>query len=399
MGTDRTARFDTLAVENPGDSAAGDVVLPIHLSSTFELPGIDAEMSLEDLDPGAGEFIYSRMSNPTRHAVESQLATLEGGEEGYAFASGTAAIATAALAVLEPGDHLVAFDDLYAGTRRMFEELLTRQLDVEVTFVDATRVANVRAAIEDRTAMVWMETPTNPLMHLCDIEAIAEVAQSHDAVFGVDNTFASPYFQRPLALGADVVAHSTTKYLNGHSDGVGGALVTDDPAVAEAVEFRQQVGLGTQLATFDSYLLSRGLKTLPVRMRQHEENAVELATFLQDHSAVESVYYPGLADHPQHDLASEQMRGYGGTLSFELTGGYAEAKAFLESLETITLAVSLGGVESLAEHPASMTHQPLGPDRRAEIGITDSLIRVSVGIEAVEDLRADFERGFDAMGE
>lgn len=398
MGTDRTARIDTLAVENPGDSAAGDVVLPIHLSSTFELPGIDAEMSLEDVDPDAGEFIYSRMSNPTRHAVESQLAALEGGEEGYAFASGTAAIATAALAVLEPGDHLLAFDDLYAGTRRMFEELLARQLEVEVTFVDATRVANVRAAIEERTAMVWMETPTNPLMHLCDIEAIAGVAEAHDAAFGVDNTFASPYFQRPLELGADVVAHSTTKYLNGHSDGVGGALVTDDPAVAEAVEFRQQVGLGTQLAPFDSYLLSRGLKTLPVRMRQHEQNAMELATFLQNHSAVESVYYPGLADHPQHDLASEQMRGYGGILSFELAGGYAEAKAFLESLETITLAVSLGGVESLAEHPASMTHQPLGPERRAEIGITDSLIRLSVGIEAVEDLREDLERGFDAMG-
>jgi cystathionine beta-lyase/cystathionine gamma-synthase len=397
MDSDRARRLETVAVANPGESEAGDVVLPIHLSSTFELPGIDAEMTLEDVDPDAGEFLYSRLSNPTRHAVESQLAELEGGEAGYAFVSGTAAIATAVLAVLEPGDHLVAFDDLYAGTRRMFEEMLAGQFGVEVTFVDATDPENVRAAVTDETAMLWMETPTNPLMHLCDIAAIADVADAHDAVFGVDNTFASPYFQRPLERGADVVAHSTTKYLNGHSDGVGGALVTDDPVVAEAVEFRQQVGLGNQLAPFDSYLLSRGLKTLPVRMRQHEANAMALAEYLDGHDAVDAVYYPGLASHPQHDLATEQMDGYGGVLSFELAGGFAEAKAFLEALETMTLAVSLGGVESLAEHPASMTHQPLGPQRRAEVGIRDSLIRVSVGLEAVEDLRADFERGFDAI--
>jgi cystathionine gamma-synthase/cystathionine gamma-lyase len=242
-----------------------------------------------------------------------------------------------------------------------------------------------------------METPTNPLLKLCDIGAIAEIADRHDATFGVDNTFASPYFQQPLALGADVVVHSTTKYINGHSDSIGGALITDDPAVAEAVEFRQQVALGNMLAPFDSYLVSRGLKTLGVRMQRHEDNALALAEYLQDHEQVTAVHYPGLASHPQHDLAREQMQGFGGVLSFELAGEMTDAKAFLEALETVTLAVSLGGVESLVELPAAMTHEPLSPAARAEIGITDTLVRVSVGIEAFEDIRADFEHGFDAM--
>ena len=394
---DTTPRFDTRAVLDGSESPAGDVVPPIHLSSTYELPGIDPELRLEDVDPSAGEFLYGRLSNPTRHAVENQLAALEGGETGFAFSSGTAAIATAVLSVVEPGDHLVAFDDLYAGTRRMFEALFDDQLDVDVEFVDATEVETVSDAVGDDTAMVWMETPTNPLIHLCDVAAIAEVAAEHDAVFGVDNTFASPYFQRPLELGADLVAHSTTKYLNGHSDGIGGAVVTDDPEVAEALGFRQQVALGNGLAPFDSYLLARGLKTLGVRMRQHEENALALAEYLEAHDRVQEVYYPGLESHPQHELASRQMDGYGGVLSFELEGDLWDAKAFLEAVETMTLAVSLGGVETLIEHPATMTHEPLGPDRRAEVGISDSLIRVSVGIEDVRDLRADFERGFTAI--
>ncbi|MDG5778418.1 PLP-dependent aspartate aminotransferase family protein [Haloarculaceae archaeon H-GB2-1] len=396
MRSERPPHFDTVAVAHAEESESGDVVTPIHLASTYELPGIDPDMSLEDVDPDAGEFLYSRLSNPTRHDVEKQLAALEGGERGFAFASGTAAIATAVLSVVEPGDHVVAFDDLYAGTRRMFEELFAGQLGVDVEFVDATDTENVATAVGSETTLVWMETPTNPLMHLCDIGAIAEIATEHDAVFGVDNTFASPFFQRPLELGADVVAHSTTKFLNGHSDGVGGALVTDDPEIAEAVEFRQQIALGNMLAPFDSFLLSRGLKTLPVRMRQHEANASELAAYLQDHDQVTAVHYPGLESHPQHDLASEQMQGYGGVLSFELDGDLADAKAFLEALETFTLAVSLGGVESLVELPATMTHEPLGPAEREALGITDTLIRVSVGIEAVEDLKADFERGFDA---
>ncbi|UWG49527.1 Cystathionine beta-lyase/cystathionine gamma-synthase [Halalkaliarchaeum sp. AArc-CO] len=394
---DTTPRFDTRAVLDGSESPAGDVVPPIHLSSTYELPGIDPELRLEDVDPSAGEFLYGRLSNPTRHAVENQLATLEGGEMGFAFSSGTAAIATAVLSVVEPGDHLVAFDDLYAGTRRMFEALFDDQLDVDVEFVDATDLETVQSAVGDDTAMVWMETPTNPLIHLCDVEAIAQIAAEHGAVFGVDNTFASPYFQRPLDLGADLVAHSTTKYLNGHSDGIGGAVVTDDPEVAEALGFRQQVALGNGLAPFDSYLLARGLKTLGVRMRQHEENALALAEYLEAHERVQEVYYPGLESHPQHELASRQMDGYGGVLSFELDGDLWDAKAFLEAVETMTLAVSLGGVETLIEHPATMTHEPLGPDRRAEVGISDSLIRVSVGIEDVRDLKADFERGFAAI--
>jgi cystathionine beta-lyase/cystathionine gamma-synthase len=392
-----SASFDTRAIAERGDPEYGDVVSPIHLSSTYRLDGIDPAVSLEDIDPDEGQFLYGRLSNPTRHAVEEQIADLEGGEMGFAFSSGTAAIATAIMSVVEPGDHLVAFDDLYAGTRRMLDRLFGGRLDVSIEFVDATETEAVAEAVGEGTSMVWMETPTNPMIHLCDIAAIAEIAADHDAVLGVDNTFASPYFQQPLDLGADLVAHSTTKYLNGHSDGVGGAVVTDHPAVAESIGFQQQVGLGNVLAPFDSYLLSRGIKTLPVRMRQHEANALELTGFLESHDAVDRVVYPGLESHPQHDLASEQMSGFGGVFSFELRGGMAEAKQFLESLEIMNLAVSLGGVETLVNHPATMTHEPLGAKRRAELGISDSLIRVSVGIEDVDDLRRDFEGAFASI--
>lgn len=391
------AAFDTRAVAEYTDWRDGDVVSPIHLSSTYRLDGIDPEMSLEDVDPGAGEFLYGRLSNPTRHAVEQQLADLAGGELAFAFGSGTAAIATAVLSAVEEGDRIVAFDDLYAGTRRMFEQLFRDRLGFDVVFVDARETDAVADAVDDQTGLVWMETPTNPLIQLCDIAAIADVAADHDAVFGVDNTFASPYFQQPLELGADVVAHSTTKYLNGHSDGIGGALVTDDPHVAEAIGFNQQVGLGNQMPPFDAYLLSRGMKTLGVRMRTHEENAMELASYLEASEEVSAVYYPGLESHPQHDLACEQMDGFGGVLSFELAGGMAEAQRFVEAIETMNLAVSLGGVETLVNHPATMTHEPIGAERRAELGISDSLFRVSVGIEDISDLKADFERGFRAL--
>ncbi len=389
--------FETRAVAEWGNWHNGDVVSPIHLSSTYELPGIDPEMSLEDIDPADGEFIYQRLSNPTRFAAEQQIASLEGGEFGFTFSSGTAAISTALLSIVQPGDHVVAFDDLYAGTRRMFEGLFDDHLNIDVEFVDARETETVKSAISPETALVWMETPTNPLIQLCDIEAIAALADEHDALFGVDNTFASPYYQRPLELGADLVAHSTTKYLNGHSDGVGGALVTDAPAIADSVQFLQQVALGNQLSPFDSYLLSRGIKTLPTRMRQHEANATVLAEFLAGHDLVEQVRYPGLESHPQYDIARKQMNGYGGVLSFDLVGGIPEAKAFCEALQVATLAVSLGGVETLVNHAATMTHEPLGPERRAEVGIGDGLIRVSVGLEAIEDLIADFERGFEAV--
>ncbi|WP_232688376.1 trans-sulfuration enzyme family protein [Halobacterium zhouii] len=394
------SRIETLAVghgEDPGETHRGDVVSPIHLASTFALPELDADLSLEDVDPADGQFLYSRLNNPTRHALEQRLAALEGGDHGFAFASGTSAIATAAMACVEPGDHVVAFDDLYAGTRRMFETLLRDRFDVDVSFVDATDPENVADALRPETTLVWMETPTNPLLKLCDVEAIADLAHDAGARLGVDNTFLSPYFQRPLELGADVVAHSTTKYLNGHSDSVGGALVTSDDAFAEEVGFLQQVGLGNVLAPFDAYLVLRGTKTLAPRMRDHEANALAIAEHLESRDEVEAVHYPGLESHPQHDLARIQQSGYGGIFSFELAGDLQDAKRFLEALEEFSLAVSVGGVESLVELPAAMTHEPIPKAEREAQGITDTLVRMSVGIEHVDDLVRDLERGFDAM--
>ncbi|AGB14849.1 cystathionine beta-lyase/cystathionine gamma-synthase [Halovivax ruber XH-70] len=399
---ERSTAFDTRAV-TAGEKALaheggyGDAVSPIHLASTYGLEALDPSMGLDDVDPDAGQYLYGRLSNPTRRALENRLASLEGGEHAMAFASGTAAIAAVGLSILEPGDRLVAFEDLYAGTKRMFTELFARRFDVEVTFVDATDVDAVDAAIDERTKLVWLETPTNPLLRLCDIEAIAELAHDRDALVGVDNTFLSPYFQQPLDLGADLVAHSTTKYINGHSDSIGGAVITDDAALAEELELTQQITAGGVLSPFDSYLTLRGVKTLPLRMRQHESNAMALAEFLDDHPAVRAVHYPGLESHPQHDLATRQQSGYGGVLSFELAGTQDDAIAFLDELSEITLAVSLGGVESLIELPAAMTHEPLDPAQRDAIGITDTLCRLSVGVEDVDDLRADLERGLERV--
>ncbi|ELZ47462.1 cystathionine synthase/lyase [Halorubrum coriense DSM 10284] len=394
--------FETLTVsegEEPFGSAseAGDVVSPIHLASTFALPGLDTEMRLEDVDPAAGEFVYGRLSNPTRHTLETRIAALEGGGHGAAFASGTAAIFTTLLARLSPGDHVVAFEDLYAGTRRMLDDVFRSRLGVDVTYVDATDTENVAAALREETAVVWMESPTNPRLALCDIAGIADLLADRDVLFGVDNTFASPYFQRPLELGADVVAHSTTKYLNGHSDAIAGAIVTDDDALAEEIRFLQQVGVGAVSGPFDSYLVLRGTKTLAARMERHEANATAVAEFLDDRPEVSDVYYPGLPSHPDHELAREQMSGFGGILSFELDGTIADAKRFVEALTEFTLAVSVGGVESLIELPAAMTHEPLSPAEREALGISDTLIRVSVGIEGIDDLIGDLRGGFDAM--
>lgn len=391
------SRFDTQTVTEPDTWPYGDVVPPIHLSSTFAQPAFDPGMRPDDLDPDEGEYLYGRIANPTRHAVESRLAGLEGAADAFAFASGTAAVTTAALATLEPGDRLVASHHLYVGTRRLFDELLAEQLGVEVVFVEATDTDQVASAVDDDTRLVWAESPTNPTLRLCDLEAIGEIAHGHGAVFGVDNTFASPVFQQPLALGADLVVHSTTKYLNGHSDSIGGALMTDDSDLAERVGFHQQVALGNPLAPFDCYLLDRGLKTLGVRMRRHEENALTLARFLEDHESVSLVHHPGLESHPRHDLAREQMQGFGGTFSFELEGGVEAATSLLAALEESTVAVSLGGVETLVCHPASMTHEPLGEAVLDELGISPSLIRVSVGIEAAADLTADFATALAAV--
>ncbi|WP_336359088.1 trans-sulfuration enzyme family protein [Haladaptatus sp. ZSTT2] len=395
---------ETLAVTcgekaQAGNDHVGDVTVPIHLSSTFAVPGIDPAADLLSLDPDANEYVYSRLSNPTRNAVETRLAALEGGDHAFAFASGTAAIATVAMAALNPGDHVVAFDDLYGGTKAMFTLFLPDKLGVEVSFVDARDTENVRAAMQDNTELIWMETPTNPLLHLCDIESIATVAQEHGALFGVDNTFLSPYFQQPLTLGADVVVHSTTKYLNGHSDSMGGVAITNNPDLADSLKFLQQIGLGNMLSPFDSYLLLRGIKTLPMRMRQHAENAQAVAEFLDNHDLVETVYFPGLASHPQADLARQQMSGPGGVVTAVFNGSLETVEHLVAELDEFTFAVSLGGVESLVEHPASLTHSELSPEERESLGITDTLLRFSVGVEHVDDLIADLDSALRAVEE
>nr|WP_233274689.1 PLP-dependent aspartate aminotransferase family protein [Haladaptatus cibarius] len=387
----------THAEQPSHDDRTGDVTMPIHLASTYEVGGIDPDISLEELDPDKNQYLYSRLSNPTRHALEKRLAALEGGDYGMAFASGTSAIVATITASVSPGDHVVAFDDLYGGTQTMLKELFRERLDVAVDFVDARDTDAVSDAVRDDTALIWMETPTNPLLRLCDIEAIASVAESVGATLGVDNTFLSPYFQQPLELGADVVVHSTTKYLNGHSDSIGGAAVTSDEELANEIGFLQQVGMGNMLAPFDAFLTLRGLKTLPLRMRQHETNAAEVAAYLDEHEDVATVYYPGLESHPQYDLAKRQMDGGGGLVSFELDGELEAVERFVAELDHFALAVSLGGVESLIEHPASMTHSPLTPEEREEIGISDSLLRVSVGVEHPRDLLADLESAFESL--
>ncbi|WP_152039358.1 trans-sulfuration enzyme family protein [Salinigranum salinum] len=394
------SHFDTRSVTHGGGRqpmVAEDVVVPIHLTSTYAVDDIDPDASLEDLDPDAGEYLYSRLSNPTRNALEHRLASLEGGQHAMAFASGTSAIVATVMACVEPGGHVVAFEDLYGGTKTMLTRLFEARLGVDVSFVDARDPAAVASALSAETSLVWMETPTNPLMRLCDVEAIAELAHDAGAVLGVDNTFASPVLQRPLELGADLVVHSTTKYLNGHSDSVGGAVVTDDACLADEIGFLQQVGMGNVLSPFDSFLTLRGIKTLPLRMERHEANARAIAAFLADHPRVTDVHYPGLPSHPQHDLAARQMDGFGGMLSFEVDADLEGVTTFLGSLSAFPLAVSLGGVESLVEHPATMTHSPLSPDDRAALGITDALVRLSVGVENVEDLIADLDTGLAAL--
>nr|WP_202935086.1 PLP-dependent aspartate aminotransferase family protein [Halorussus amylolyticus] len=365
----------------------GDLVSPIHLASTFAMDRAG--------DPSHG-YKYSRLGNPTRDALERRLGALHDATHGMAFGSGMAAIATACLGLVSPGDRVVAFDSLYGGTRVFLSEFLDR-FGVGVEYVDATDPANVARAMTDDTALVWMETPTNPLLKLCDLAAIAEIAHEYDCPLAVDNTFASPYFQRPLDLGADLVAYSTTKYLNGHTDSIGGALVTDDDDLAEQFRFVQGYALGSMLAPFDCYLVLRGVKTLPARMAHHERNAQAVAEFLADHEAVERVHYPGLDSHPQRDLADEQMDGYGGVVSFEIDGDGAEARAFVESLDVFTLAVSLGGVESLVEHPASMSASYVPEDEREAAGITDGLVRAPIGIESTDDLLADLDRGLSRL--
>jgi len=382
---DAGARFDTLAIhagQSP-DPTTGAVMTPVYLTSTY----------VQDGPGGHKGFEYSRTHNPTRFALQDCLAALEGAKHGFAFASGLAAT-DCLLHLLEAGDHVVASDDVYGGTFRIFDKVW-KKAGLSFSYVDMSDAANVERALRPETKLVWIESPTNPMLKIVDLAAVAAVARAHGVRTVVDNTFATPFNQRPLELGIDLVAHSTTKYLNGHSDVVGGAVLTSDEALAERIRFLQNA-VGGVAAPLDSFLVLRGLKTLHLRMERHAENALALARFLEGHPQVERVLYPGLPSHPQHVLAKQQMRTPGGMLSFTIRGGLPAATAFLRSVRIFACAESLGGVESLIEHPAIMTHASVPAEVRAALGITDGFIRVSVGVEHVDDLRADLERGFEA---
>ena len=368
------------------DPATGAVVVPIYQTSTYAQSEVGVHQG----------FDYSRTANPTRAALEACLASLDNGRYGLAFASGMAAEDTL-LHLFDTGDHVVACDDVYGGTFRLFRRVLER-VGLRFTFVDATRALDVAEAIEDRTRLIWLESPTNPLLKLVDIRAVADLAHERNVLVAVDNTFASPYCQRPLDLGADIVHYSTTKYLGGHSDVIGGALVTSSDDLYERLRFLQNA-VGGVPGAFDSWLVLRGLKTLAVRMRQHSANAREVGCFLTQHPRVRRVYYPGLDSHPQHDLACRQMvGGFGGMLSFEVHGGVAAAREVARRTRLFTLAESLGGVESLIELPALMTHASVPAEQRLATGIDDGLIRLSVGIEDAADLLADLEQALGASG-
>ncbi len=362
------------------DPTTGAVMTPIYATSTY------AQSS-----PGVHQgFEYSRTHNPTRFAYERCVAGLEGGQRGFAFASGLAATSTI-LELLDTGSHVVCMDDVYGGTFRLFERVRRRSAGLDFSFVDMTDPAALEAAIRPQTRMIWVETPTNPMLKIVDLDAVNAIAKKHGLRMVVDNTFASPILQRPLEHGADIVMHSATKYLNGHSDIVGGmAVVGDDAELAEQLAFLQN-SVGAVQGPFDSFLALRGLKTLHLRMRAHCENALALAEWLQTQPGVEAVIYPGLKAHPHHALAARQMDGFGGIVSVRIKGGFEGAKRFCERTELFTLAESLGGVESLVNHPAVMTHASVPVERRAALGIHDDLVRLSVGVESLEDLRHDLQ--------
>lgn len=358
----------------------GSVNVPVFLTSTFaqETPG--------KLKAG---YEYSRGANPTRQALEDSLASIENGHTGLAFGSGLAAI-DAVLKLLNPGDHVVAVDDLYGGTYRLFTRLFSKY-QLEFSFVSFENAENLDSAIQENTRLIWLETPTNPLMKLVDIQKVADQVKGKNILVAVDNTFATPFIQRPLDLGADIVMHSATKYLGGHSDVVAGALVTKTKELGEELHFIQFASGGI-LGPHDSYLVLRGIKTLSLRMERHSENGMKVAEFLAQHPKVDKVYYPGLKSNPQYELAQKQMNGFGGMVSFTFKSGKKEeAVKFLESIKIFTLAESLGGVESLANHPSTMTHASIPAEKREELGITDDLVRLSVGIEDASDLLSDLE--------
>jgi cystathionine gamma-lyase len=363
------------------EGATGDVVVPIHLSTTYARAKVNV--------PTAG-YEYVRSLNPTRKALETKLAALENANYGLAFSSGLAAETTLLTALLKSGDHIVAFDDLYGGTKRLFNNIFNNY-NIGVTFVDATEASLIENAILPQTKLIWIESPSNPLLKICDISEISIIAAAHNLILVVDNTFLSPYFQQPLELGADIVVHSSTKYIGGHSDVLGGALLINSPVYYEKLQYSQNA-VGAVLSPFDSYLTLRGVKTLALRMEQHQRNAFQIANYLLKHPKVKKVIYPGLENHPQHTLAKTQSTGFGGVLSFEIKGRQSDAETFLEKLRIIALAESLGGVESLIELPSVMTHSSVPKEVREQVGISDTLIRFSAGIENIDDLIADFEQ-------
>lgn len=367
------------------DETTGAVSVPIYQVSTYKQNGLGQPK----------EYEYSRSGNPTRHALEELIADLEGGVKGFAFASGLAGI-HAVLSLFEPGDHLILGDDVYGGTFRIFDQVFVKN-GLEYTTVDTSDLSSIAEAVKPNTKALYLESPSNPLLKITDLSAAASLAKAHGLMLIVDNTFATPYFQRPLELGADIVLHSGTKYLGGHSDVVSGLVTTNDPALAERIGFLQNA-VGAVLGPQDSWIMQRGIKTLAVRMELHQQNAAALANYLKQHPQVDRVYFPGSSDHPGHEIAAKQMTGFGGMVSFELKNEDKTA-AFVEALAIITLAESLGGVESLIEVPAVMTHASMPKAAREKAGIKDGLIRLSVGLEHIDDLKADLDQAFEKAGE
>ncbi|MBI5795550.1 MAG: cystathionine gamma-synthase [Planctomycetes bacterium] len=380
MSDSMKQKFETRAIHAgcEPDSGTGAIMTPIFQTSTYvqESPGKHKG------------YDYSRTHNPTRTALEKNIASLEEGKYGLAFSSGMSAI-TAITHMLSAGDHIICSDDVYGGTFRLFDKVL-KKFNLEFDFIDLTSLQSLERHIKNTTKLVWLESPSNPLLKLIDIEATARIAKNRGIVTVVDNTFATPFFQKPLKLGADIVMHSTTKYLNGHSDVIGGALVMNDQELYNKLQFLQNAAGGVP-GPFDCFLVLRGIKTLAIRMERHAENALKIAQFLENHPKVRRVIYPGLSSHPQHELAKRQMTGFGGIVTFFIKGGLEAARKFLERVKVFSLAESLGGVESLIEHPAIMTHASLPKEVREKIGISDELIRVSVGIENVDDLIDDLK--------
>ena len=379
------ARFSTVCIHagQTPDPATGAIITPIYQTSTYVQEGLGKHKGYE----------YARTQNPTRSALEANLAAIEGGKAAFCFASGMAATA-AILTLLQSGDHVVATANLYGGTYRFFEQVL-RKYGLDFTYADTSRLRDLEQAIRPTTRLIFLETPTNPMLTLTDLDSACTIAHGHGIPVVVDNTFASPYVQQPIGFGADLVVHSTTKFLNGHSDSVGGAVVAVRDDHIEWLRFVQNAE-GAIIGPMDAWLVLRGTKTLPVRMERHNANAMVLAEYLAAHPAVSAVYYPGLASHPQHELAKRQMRGFGGLISFQL-GSFEHARTFLEGVRLMSLAESLGGVETLVSHPATMTHASVPHDQRQQLGITDDLVRVSVGIEDVEDLKDDLSQALDRL--